>query len=309
MLLGFFFLIAKYLNLKIGQEGESGNIQKGAELLGKEKLKLKEKERRREKGVSDKDKYNFKESGIGNSWLIGDDTGSDANAYVKGMSGCEETLIIPHNLTDENQNTKYVEVIGQYAFNRCGDRTNNRITRSIVLSRYIKVIKYRGLGRMDDVTSFRIEEGSCLERIESNGLSLMSWQNTNESDRRSILVLPSTVTSIAVNGLYQNNPIKTIYYCGSTHLSNYSDLEYGISNPDIKVTSSYTYNTIFERYTPNKNSSSIAEAKKIFDKLGVVPTDPWFPGEGKAQLAPLLDNGRPVENRLSPARGAPNGGV
>ena len=91
MLLGFFLLIAKYSNLKIGQEGESGGtrqgegLQRGAELPGKEKEKLKEKERKREKEVHQTEKYNFKESGIGDSWLIGDDTGSDANAYVKGM--------------------------------------------------------------------------------------------------------------------------------------------------------------------------------------------------------------------------------
>ena len=125
MLLGFFLLIAKKLNLKIGQEGESGNLQNGAELPGKEKEKLKEKlkgkgkekERRREKGVSDKEKYNFKDSGIGDSWLIGTDTTSYANAYVNGMSGCELNLIIPHELTDESGKTKKVEVIGHYAFN------------------------------------------------------------------------------------------------------------------------------------------------------------------------------------------------
>lgn len=56
-------------------------LQRGAELPGKEKekkkekLKGKEKERRREKGVSDKDKYNFKDSGIGDSWLIGNEMG------------------------------------------------------------------------------------------------------------------------------------------------------------------------------------------------------------------------------------------
>ena len=203
MLLGFFLLIAKYSNPKIGQEGESGNLKRGAELPGKEKEKAKEKEkeRRREKGVSDKDKYNFKKSGIGNSWLIGDDTGSYANAYVNGLSGCEENLIIPHELTDDSGNTKKVEVIGQFAFFNCGDNTYNGRTRSIVLSRYIKVIKTCGLGSMDDVTSFRIEEGSCLESIEYLGLSFMSYQNTNEDARRSILVLPSTVTSIAGHGI------------------------------------------------------------------------------------------------------------
>ena len=57
MLLGFFLLIAKYSNLKIGQEEESGNHQRGAELPGKEKEK--EKERRREKEVHQSGKYRF----------------------------------------------------------------------------------------------------------------------------------------------------------------------------------------------------------------------------------------------------------
>ena len=51
MLLGFFLLIAKYSNLKSGQEGESGNIQRGAELPGKEKEKLREKEKERERSI------------------------------------------------------------------------------------------------------------------------------------------------------------------------------------------------------------------------------------------------------------------
>ena len=131
------------------------------------KGKLKEKGRRREKGVSDKGKYNFKDSGIGDSWLIGTDTTNWPNAYVNYLNGCELNLIIPHNLTDESGKTKKVEVIGQYAFCTCGDKDYTYgITRSIVLSRYIKVIKYAGLGVMDDVTSFRIEEGSCLESID-----------------------------------------------------------------------------------------------------------------------------------------------
>ena len=180
------------------------------------------------------------------------------------MSGCEETLVIPHELTDDSGKTKKVEVIGQYAFRTCGDKdVTNGITRSIVLSRYIKVIKRGGLGRMDDVTSFRIEEGSCLESIEYRGLSFMSYLNYDEDARSVILVLPSTVTSIAGNGLHYNNLIKTIYYCGSTHLSNYCDLEYGeVNAPDIKVTSLYTYDKIFRDYTPKKDSSSIAEAEE-----------------------------------------------
>ena len=97
------------------------------ELPGNEKEKGKEKERRREKGVSDKGKYNFKDSGIGDSWLIGTDTTSYPNAYVNGINGCEETLEIPHELTDESGKTKKVEVIGQYAFNLCGDKDSNGI--------------------------------------------------------------------------------------------------------------------------------------------------------------------------------------
>ena len=152
LLLGLFLLIAKCTNHELWGEGESGGtrrgegLQRGAELPGKEKEKLKlkgkEKERRRENGVSDKEKYNFKDSGIGDSWLIGTDTTNWPNAYVNYLNGCEETLIIPHNLTDDSGNTKKVEVIGQYAFNNCGNKdATNGITRSIVLSRYIKVIK------------------------------------------------------------------------------------------------------------------------------------------------------------------------
>ena len=124
---------------------------------------------------------------------------------------------------------------------------------------------------MDDVTSFRIEKGSCLESIDPFGLTGMSYLNENEGDRKGILVLPSKVTSIAENGIYDNNLIKTIYYCGSTHLSNYSDLENGVSEPDIKVTSSYTYETIFGNYTPKKDSSSIADAEEKCKSYGFIP--------------------------------------
>ena len=79
-------------------------------------------------------------------------------------------------------------------------------------------------------------------------------------------MLPSTVTSIAYNGIYWNNLIKTIYYCGSTHLSNHSALENVVSSPDIKVTRSYTYAKIFRDYTPKNDSISIVEAEEIRDK-------------------------------------------
>ena len=79
---------------------------------------------------------------------------------------------------------------------------------------------------------------------------------------KDILVLPSTVTNVAEDGLYCNNLIKTIYYCGSTHLINYSQLMWQVNAPDIKVTSSYTHGTIFRDYTPKKDSSSISEAEE-----------------------------------------------
>ena len=183
------------------------------------------------------------------------------------MDGCEETLIIPQELTDDSGKTKKVEAIGQFAFNACGDKdVTNGITCSNVLSKYIKVVKTYGLGWMIDVTSFEIEVGSCLERIEYLGLAHMSYENKSESDRSCILELPSTVTSIAEHGLDWNNLIKTIYYCDSTNLSNYSALVNRVSNPDIKVTSSYTYPKIFRDYTPKKDSSCIAEAEGICDK-------------------------------------------
>ena len=141
---------------------------------------------------------------------------------------------------------------------------------------------------MDDVTSFRIEEGSCLESIEAYGLSFMSWQNKNESDRSGILVLPSTVTNIAADGLYYNNLIKTIYYCGSTHLSNFSVLVNGFGTTYIKVTSLYTYDSIFERYTPKKDGSSIADAEEICNKYKPVASPSPFPSPSPSPLSPSL---------------------
>ena len=154
---------------------------------------------------------------------------------------------------------------------------------------------------MHDVTSFRIEEGSCLESIENGGLSYMSYQNTNEDDRKGILVLPSTVTSIAEHGLYYNNLIKTIYYCGSTNLDNYCDLVNGVSEPDIKVTSSYSYSYIFGNYTPKNDSSSIAEAEKICDKYKpeASPSQPTagFPGRPNSLLS-WMGSGRQIIGSL-----------
>ena len=144
---------------------------------------------------------------------------------------------------------------------------------------------------MDDVTSFRIEEGSCLESIESYGLSWVGGAITNEDDRRSILVLPSTVTSIAEHGLFKNNLIKTIYYCGSTHLSNNSEFVNQVQQPDFKVTNSYKYDTIFGSSPPNRTRESIAEAEekcKSFAKPKPSPYPSPLPPSPPAEEDPIL---------------------
>ena len=97
MVFGSFLYFSKYSSSKFGESGvtrRGKGFQKVAEFSAKEikeerfgedeklKLKLREKDKRREKGVDKSGKYNFKESGIGDSWLIGDDSTNNTNAYV-----------------------------------------------------------------------------------------------------------------------------------------------------------------------------------------------------------------------------------
>lgn len=66
---------------------------------------------------------------------------------------------------------------------------------------------------------------------------------------RGTLVLLSTLSSVAVNGIWRCNLFNVIIYCGSHYLSKSCELEYGVSvEIDVKVTNQYPANTdIFGR--------------------------------------------------------------
>lgn len=206
--------------------------------------------------------YNIKPSGIGDSWLIGTDPSSFAesnyaNAFKNGVPACPIDLIIPSTLTDEQGQTKKVEVIGRYAFYRCGCYQNCLIkgkTKKLTLTKQVKVIKANGVAYMDDVEEFVIEEGSVLEKIEYFGLQAIGyWPGQTESNR-GILILPPTLTSVDKDGIYRCNLFHTIIYGGSHPLTNSCELERDAKAVKLKVASWYPSGQKIIGHTPDRSS-------------------------------------------------------
>lgn len=218
--------------------------------------------------------YNFKESGIGNNWLIGTDvdsidTSNFANAFKNGVSACPENLTIPRTLTSVSGETKAVAAIGQWAFYRCGDKSYKGSTRRVTVTRQVMVIKYAGLGRMDAVESFVIEAGSRLETIEQAGLHWIGADiGVNDESKRGTLILPSTLFNVSQHGIHYCNLFKAIIYCGSNPLTNPSDLENDISDTLVKVTNQYPAETLIFGRSPDTNSPG--EVQNICDLISEI---------------------------------------
>lgn len=204
-----------------------------------------------EKEEADWEIYNFEHSGIGDSWLIGTNTATDANAFIKGVSACPIELRVPEKLTDQSGATKYVEVIGQMAYYRCGRDNYNGKTKTVIITPQVKIIKDRGFAAMWDTTSFIIEAGSKLQTIESHGLEYMgrNFQSIKET-----LILPSTLSSVYVDGIHQCNLFNIIIYCGSTFLSNSSSLVTSDFQCTVKVSNEYPQDKTIFGFTPERDS-------------------------------------------------------
>lgn len=207
--------------------------------------------------------YNFKASGIGDSYLIGTDYYETdqqtwANALVGGLAACPEVLNIPGELTDKNGMRKPVEIIGMGAFSACGnyDRWNGK-TKRLKVPRQVKIIKEKGLAGLNDLESFEIEAGSQLEIIEEEGMTYIG-SRTGQSDgkRTGILILPSTLYSVYGFGIWNCNLFHTVIYCGSHVLSNSTTLEWSVKKDTVvKVKDIYpSGKKIFNRLTPDRSN-------------------------------------------------------
>lgn len=216
--------------------------------------------------------YNFKDSGSGESWLIGTDFYEDnddqwGNAYKKMTAGCPENLVVPAILTDSNGQTKPVEIIGRGAFSGCGC-TKNCVsmgkTKRITVPRQVKVIKYYAFGFMHYLEAFELEPGSELEVMETGSLMKVGIFLKIPEYRTKTLILPSTLYSVDDDGIYWSDIFHTIFYCGSHLFSNSSDLESAyLPATVVKVTSQYPPNEkIFQR-VPERTPETEEEAERV----------------------------------------------
>lgn len=90
----------------------------------------------KDENKADYEIFNFKDSGDGKSWLIGNESISGyANAYLDGYSKCPSNLTIPRSLKNREGVTKPVEVIGRLACYTCGWETGGHgKTKSILFT-------------------------------------------------------------------------------------------------------------------------------------------------------------------------------
>lgn len=190
--------------------------------------------------------YTWEESR--DAWIIGKNVNGDATAVVAGYLLCPVVLEIPGKFED-----KPVEVIGEYAFNKCAYNSKCQ-TRTVIVPKEIKIIMRYGLSNLAYLTNFSIEAGSQLETINFYGLHCIG-KSARESSLTRTLVLPSTLVSVASSGIHQCDIFYDIIYCGTEHLLNVSSLAYSDSSEQyFYVTEDYGYDTIFEKYTPIKDN-------------------------------------------------------
>lgn len=224
--------------------------------------------------------YVYRESEFGDSLELGSNNENHANAFTGGASYCPVDLTIPRTLIDEKGVKKKVEVIGQYAFYSCScmSCTPRGNTKRITLTRNIKVIKKYGLGGMNDLEYFEIEEGSVLQSVDQYGLHAIGINTgRNKPAKRGILTLPSSLSSVAADGIYRCNLFKIIVYCGPNSLIENCEVDNGVSEQTVmKVTSQYPQNTSLFGRDPKRSTEEEAEADSQCDTVKEIPIIPDF---------------------------------
>lgn len=93
------------------------------------------------------------------SWMIGNDSKVAANAVLLGELQCPAEIIVPSYVQHDNKDYP-VEVIGQYAFNNCAVKINYP-TKTIIVSKQVKVIKFLGIGSEYYLHNFSFESRHC----------------------------------------------------------------------------------------------------------------------------------------------------
>lgn len=182
------------------------------------------------------DQGSFEYSWINNqhAWQIGTGTNFKANAIVGGQENCPTRIDIPRSF-DNGSLTAPVETIGIYAFSYCGIDSNS--TKIVFITKQVKVIKEYAFSNENYFTNFSFEAGSELETIESYGMSQIGLDIKQE---KYTLVLPRTLTSVSVNGIYHCDLFRYIVFCGVNDLAiNNSELISNKSQIVLRVVDEY----------------------------------------------------------------------
>lgn len=185
-------------------------------------------------------------------WTIGRDIDDTANAVIAGKDDCPAIIEIPRNFSYEGYSGP-VEIVGRKAFNWCA-RHSYYLTHTVFVTKQVKVIRYLGFGAMNYLKNFTIEPGSQLEVIEGSGLHAIG--SVAQSSLSKVLMLPSSLYSIGVNGIYYCNSFTDVIYCGTNDLSENSSILNTGDTPiiDLRVSIYYPSNSLLGR-TVNRSEN------------------------------------------------------
>lgn len=201
------------------------------------------------------------------AYIVGTDTDLAPNGVVSG--GCPENLIVPRDFSVDGTYGP-VEVVGRFAFCSCGIE-KQKYTKTILVTKQVKLIRQDGFGDEWDCQNFTIEQGSELEEIEEKGLMGIGMSTSDDNRLTKILYLPSNLFSIAPNGFQNCNLFDEIIYCGSNDLSiNISDSIKDTYNPKmiIRVSSLYPANKFIGEFA---NKTEVPENLCYLPKAAKTP--------------------------------------
>lgn len=189
------------------------------------------------------------------AWIIGKDTTVNKNALIDPKGTCPEPLIIPRSFIRDCVSYP-VEVIGQSAFGLCSAGADDP-TKTIFITKQVKVIKRRGFYCGSYITNFTIEKGSKLEEIGESGIHWIGYKDPGSS-LTPTLIFPSSLYSIHNEGIYWCDIFTTFIYCGTYSLvQNSSTISSNYKN-FVLTLKSYPEDTIF---------GTIRNANKTIDIL------------------------------------------
>lgn len=165
------------------------------------------------------------------SWIIGQESDVSANA-VDGVANCKEPLEIPSEFTYDGI-TSPVETIGKKAFEKCAYQSTS-ITRTVFITKQVKVIKNLAFGYSSYVSNFTIEAGSQLEEIESFCFYNVGFSAATKYTKT--LFLPATLNTIG-NKCFQKCYLFTeVIYCG---IIDFSEGEFALEGAIVRVKKNY----------------------------------------------------------------------